>query len=337
MRLLAGLVAGSPFVTTLVGDRSLASRPMERVATPLRLMGADVSTEAGRPPMTVRGAELRAIHFAPEVPSAQVKGAVLLAGLSAPGITVVAEKAATRDHTERALAALGAPTRTGASGIALEGPYQHEGFEGTVPGDASAAAFLVSAAALTGSELTVSAVGLNPSRLAYLEVMRRMGIEVETEVEDEQLGEPVGTMRVGSTGDLRPAHVDEDELPLVVDEVPVLAALAVHASGESRFEGAGELRVKESDRLGAVSEGIRALGGEAAVDGDALVVGGGGLAGGSAGSAGDHRIAMALAVSALAASGPSEIDGVESADVSFPGFAATLVSLGAGLEGARER
>lgn len=335
MRLLAGLVAPGPFVTVLTGDASLATRPMERVAAPLRAMGADVATLNGHPPVTIHGAGLRGIRFEPEIPSAQVKGAVLLAALEAEGATTVAESVPTRDHTERALGALGAPVRSTEAGIVLEGPFRHEGLQGKVPGDPSSAAFLLCAAALTGGEIALSGVGLNPSRLVFLEVLERMGVQVVAEVEGSVLGEPVGTMHVASRGSIRPVHVGAGEVPLVIDEVPILAALAAHADGPSRFAGASELRVKESDRLSMLADGIRSLGGLAEGDGDDLVIGGGGLRGGSARSAGDHRIVMALTVAATAAAASSEIDGAESAAVSFPGFFGLLRSLGADVEEAR--
>jgi 3-phosphoshikimate 1-carboxyvinyltransferase len=332
MRLLAGVVSASPFGTVLVGDPSLSARPMERVAVPLREMGAHVVTEDGHPPLTIRGSELRGIRFEPDVPSAQVKGAVLFAALASAGTTIVAERVRTRDHTERLFRALGAPIRPEGSGVALEGPFQHEGFRGTIPGDASSAAFLLGAAALTGGHMSILEVGLNPTRLHHLDVLGRMGIDVVVDVEREELGEPVGSMRLGSIGSLRSVEVGVDELPLVIDEVPLLAALAAHADGPSRFRGAAELRVKESDRLSRLAEGFRGLGGEAVEEGDDLVLSGGGLAGGFATSAGDHRLAMALAVTALAARAPSEIDGIGSAAVSFPGFFRLLHSLGADVE-----
>jgi 3-phosphoshikimate 1-carboxyvinyltransferase len=332
MRLLAGLVASAPFETVLRGDASLATRPMERVAAPLRAMGAEVTTQDGHPPLRVRGGDLNGIRFESEVPSAQVKGAVLLAALAARGPTNFAEPVPTRDHTERLLGALGAPVRSTEAGVVLDGGFQHEGFSGRVPGDPSSAAFLLGAAALTGGDITILDVGLNPTRLRFIDVLRRMGIDVEVQATGEELGEPVGTMRVATRGELRPVHVDAGDLPLVIDEVPVLAAIAAHADGESRFEGAAELRVKESDRLSGLVEGLRALGGTADEDGDDLVLGGGGLAGGSARSAGDHRMAMALAVTALVARAPSEIDGVESAAVSFPGFFGLVRALGADAE-----
>jgi 3-phosphoshikimate 1-carboxyvinyltransferase len=332
MRLVAGLVSSAPFDTVLRGDASLSARPMDRVATPLRAMGADIATEDGHPPLRIRGSELRGIRFEPDVPSAQVKSAVLLAGLTAEGRTTVAERVPTRDHTERLFIALGAPIRSDGTDLVLEGPFQHEGFRGVVPGDPSSAAFLVGAAALTGGNVTILGVGLNPTRLRFLDVLGRMGLEVEVDIEGDELGEPIGRMHVHPCGALRPVQVDADEMPLIIDEVPLLAALAAHADGPSRFEGGAELRVKESDRLSVLAEGIRSLGGEAFEEGDDLVVGGGGLAGGSARSAADHRMAMAFGVAALAARAPSDIDGIESAAVSFPAFFRLLHALGADVE-----
>jgi len=332
MRLLAGLVSASPFETVLRGDASLSARPMERVARPLRAMGADVTTEDGHPPLRIRGSELRGIRFEPDVPSAQVKSAVLLAALAAEGTTTVSERVSTRDHTERLLVALGAPIRLVGNDLVLDGPFQHEGFRGAVPGDPSSAAFLLGVAALTGGNVTVIGVGLNPTRIRFLDVLGRMGLEVEIDIEGDVLGEPIGRMHLGPSGALRPVRVDANEMPLVIDEVPLLAALAAHADGPSRFEGGRELRVKESDRLSVLAAGIRSIGGEAAEEDDDLVVSGGGLAGGSARSAGDHRMALAFAVAALAARAPSDIDGVESAAVSFPGFFRLLRSLGARVE-----
>lgn len=332
MRLVAGVVSSAPFDTVLRGDASLSARPMERVATPLRAMGADVTTEGGHPPLRILGSELRGIRFEPDMPSAQVKSAVLLAALAAEGTTIVAERVPTRDHTERLLIALGAPIRSDGTDLVLEGPFQHEGFRGVVPGDPSSAAFLLGAAALTGGNITIQGVGLNPTRLRFLDVLGRMGLEVEVDVEGDELGEPIGRMHLGPSGALRPVLVGDDEMPLVIDEVPLLSALAAHADGPSRFEGGAELRVKESDRLSVIAEGIRSLGGQAVEEGDDLVVGGEGLAGGSARSAGDHRMAMAFGVTALAARAASDIEGIESAAVSFPAFFRLLRSLGADVE-----
>ena len=331
MRLLAGVLASAPFSAELTGDESLSTRPMERVAEPLRRMGASVETLEGHAPVTITGGSLRGIAFEPGVPSAQVKSAVLLAGLDADDETEVRERVATRDHTERALRSLGVPVTIEDRHIRIT-RASIEGFAGTVPGDPSSAAFLVGAAALTGSELTIEEVGLNPSRLHYLAVMQRMGVPVSTSIDHEEVGEPVGTIQVGRCDGLRPVRVEPEELPLIVDEVPILAALAAFAPGDSWFLEAAELRVKESDRLKAVADGIRALGGTAADEGVDLVLAGGGLAGGRVSVGGDHRMAMAFAVAALAADGPSRIDGVDAAEVSFPGFVDTLRAIGVELE-----
>ena len=331
MRLLAGLLAAAPFESVLEGDASLTARPMERVAEPLRAMGADVRTTDGHPPIIVRGGPLRGIEYRTEVPSAQVKSAVLLAGLAADGSTTVREPAPTRDHTERALAALGAPIAF-EPGTATVRAFGHEGFVAAVPGDVSSAAFLVGAAVLTGMAVAIDGVGLNPTRTRFVQVLERMGASLRTRVEREELGEPVGTLEVAPGAQLVGTTIGAEELPLVIDEVPVLAMVAAHASGETRFGGAGELRVKESDRLGGVVEAIRALGGAADLERDDLVVGGGGLTGGEVDAHGDHRMAMAMAVSAFAARGPVSVEGIEAAEVSFPGFERQLTSLGARIE-----
>jgi 3-phosphoshikimate 1-carboxyvinyltransferase len=331
LRLMAGILAARDLRAELTGDASLRRRPMERMAEPLRAMGAEVGTTDGRPPVRIRGGPLRGIAWSTPVPSAQVKGTILLAGLAAGGATQVTEPAATRDHTERALEALGAPVERSDRSVTVRA-FQHDGFEADLPGDVSSAAFLFGAAAIGGSDLAVSSVGLNPTRLTFLEVFERMGIRSATEMERESLGEPHGRIRVLGGSTLRGTVVPSAELPLVVDEVPLLAAIAAHADGETRFEGASELRFKESDRLTALAEGIRELGGEAEVEGDALVVAGGGLAGGAASARGDHRLAMALVVAALGARGPCSVEGIECAAVSFPGFVRVVASLGARAE-----
>jgi 3-phosphoshikimate 1-carboxyvinyltransferase len=332
MRLLAGVVASRAFETVLEGDESLSSRPMERVAEPLNAMGADVRTTGGRAPIHVRGGPLTGIEHRTAVPSAQVKSAVLLAALAAEGETTVFEPAPTRDHIERALAHLGAPI-VAEPGRASVRAFQHGGLAGSVPGDVSSAAFLVAAGLLTGVSIRIVDVGVNPSRTGYLAVLERMGARVHIQVEREELGEPVGTLEVEAGSDLSGTSIEGDELPRVVDEVPMLALLAAHARGETWFRGASELRVKESDRLSAVETAVRALGGFALVEGSGLVIGGGGLRGGIAPATRDHRVAMATAVAALGAMGPVTIDGIEAAEVSFPAFVPALLALGARVEG----
>jgi 3-phosphoshikimate 1-carboxyvinyltransferase len=331
MRLVAGVLASCPFESMLVGDLSLSRRPMGRVADPLARMGASVRTADGHPPLVIAGGSLRGIRHTSLVPSAQVKGAVLLAGLAAEGETTVEEPAPTRDHTERALGHLGAPVRVDGPAVTV-GAFDHGGFSAEVPGDVSSAAFLVAAAVLSGTGLVVRGVGLNPTRTHLFKVLERMGVRSRISVQREELGEPVGVLEVETAGGISGTTVTEEELPLLIDEVPLLAVLAANARGETWFLGAGELRVKESDRLGAVEAAIRALGGDAGAEDDDLVIAGGGLRGGSADSRGDHRMAMALAVGALAAREPVTIEGIEAAEVSFPGFLRTLRSLGAEVE-----
>jgi 3-phosphoshikimate 1-carboxyvinyltransferase len=331
LRLLAGVVSGSPFETVLTGDASLRRRPMERIARPLREMGADVRTTGGHPPVAVRGGALRGIEHRPEVPSAQVKGAVLLAGLRANGVTSVIEPAPTRDHTERALTELGAPVAVEGGRLSVSA-FQAPGFSASVPGDVSSAAFLAAAAAVTGGHVVVANVGLNPTRTRFLEVLRRFGVRVDARPGGTELGEPVGELSVEPATELRGTLVAAEEVPLVIDEIPALAAIAAHAVGATRFERVAELRVKESDRLEGTARAIAGLGGRAEVEGEDLLIGGGGLEGGSATASLDHRMAMALVVAALGSRGPSRIDGIESAEVSFPGFVEVLSSLGARIE-----
>ena len=330
MRLLTGVLAASPFSSTLTGDQSLRARPMERVAVPLREMGALIHTDHGHPPVDVHGRPLRGISHELAVPTAQAKGAILLAGLAADGWTTVVEPARTRDHTERALRRLGAPLRLeeGERTISVS-RFQHDGFEAVVPGDVSSAAFLVGAAILTGGELTIRGVGLNPTRTHFLSILDRMGVGTESRVTGEELGEPVGELFVAHVAGLRGTEVTAGELPLVIDEVPVLAALAAHADGATGFAGGTELRAKESDRLAGVAEMVRDLGGRAEVEGEDLVVQGGGLAGGRTSARRDHRLAMAAAIAGLGARTECEIDGMEWSEVSFPGFLPALSALGA--------
>ncbi len=257
-----------------------------------------------------------------------MKGAILLAGVAADGETTVVEPVRTRDHTERALRRLGAPVRQEDGTVAVS-RFQHEGFEAEVPGDVSSAAFLVAAAVLTGGELTIRRIGLNPTRTHFLSVLDRMGVGTEQRVIGEELGEPVGDLFVARAEWLRGTEVAARELPLVIDEVPVLAALAAHAEGESRFVGGAELRAKESDRLAGVAEMVRDLGGRAGVEGEDLVVEGGGLAGGRASARRDHRLAMAAAVAALGPGRHARSTAWRWSDVSFPGFPQTLRALGA--------
>src|SRR5262245_22760084 len=330
MRLMSGILAGQPFTTTMIGDASLSRRPMRRVIAPLERMGARVESSDGRPPLTIHGTPLHAIAHVPEVPSAQIKSAVLLAGLHADGTTSVEEPAATRDHTERALRAFGGTVRVDGLTVSVDGGQRFEGRTLAVPGDFSSAAFwLVAAAALPGSRVEIEEVGLNPTRTALLDVLRRFGARVTvTPVTDEDKvgGEPRGTIVV--EGDRTAAiEIAPDEVPGLIDELPAIAALAAHG-GEVTVRGATELRVKESDRIAALVAGFRALGLDADERPDGFTMRGAAAPrGGVADAHGDHRMAMAFAIAALAASGPSTIDGADVVAISYPDFFETLHNL----------
>lgn len=329
MRLLMGLLAAGRGSATLTGDASLSRRPMERVAQPLRAMGAQVITTDGHAPVTVTGGRLSGMRIEPETPSAQVKGAILLAGLAAAGETEVIEPVRTRDHTERILHALGVIAAAEPRVRAAEVPA----FLAEVPGDISGAAFLAVAALASGGAVRVEGVGLNPTRLGFAELLRRMGAEVRAGEERACLGEPIGALEVRASGGLRGVDVSAEEVVGAIDEIPAIALLCALADGPSRFRSVGELRVKESDRIAAIVRAIRGLGGEAEADGADLLVGGGGLRGGTVDPAGDHRIAMASAAAGLGSREGVEVRDAGCASVSFPGFATVLDSLGADVEG----
>lgn len=326
MRLLMGVLAAQAFSSTLIGDASLSARPMERVAVPLRAMGAGVSTSDGRPPVEIEGKRrLRGIAFQSPVASAQVKSAVLLAGLFADGETRVLERPRSRDHTERMLRAMGANlVQEGASVVLRRGDVL-EPLDVTVPGDPSAAAFHAAAAALVpGSSLRLTGVSVNPTRFGFFTVLERMGALVLVENRRDEGGEPVADLVVSADA-LRGTDVGPEEIPSMVDEVPVLAVVAACAEGPTRITGAAELRVKETDRLSAVTRALVTLGASVRETEDGLELDGGGLtSGGTVDAEGDHRMAMSLAVAALVAPAPVEVSGVEVAAVSDPDFLPTL-------------
>ncbi len=321
MRMLAGVLAAHPFSSTLVGDRSLSRRPMRRIIAPLSRMGARFEAADGdRPPLTIHGNHLNAIEFVPEVPSAQVKSAVLLAGLQALGRTKVTEQASTRDHTERALSAFGAHLDYAGGGIMLDGGQRLQGIDARVPGDMSSAAFpATAAAALPGSEIRIDSVGLNPTRAGIVDVLRRFGASIEIRRVTDWQGEPVGSLTIRHQA-LRSVEITPAEVPAIIDELPVLGALATFG-GELRVTGAGELRVKESDRIAALVTGLRRLGADAEELPDGFHIRGGTrLAGGAVDAQDDHRLAMAFAVAALGAREPVTIEGAEVVAVSYPTF-----------------
>jgi 3-phosphoshikimate 1-carboxyvinyltransferase len=327
MRLLSGVLAAHSFTSTLVGDSSLTGRPMGRVITPLTQMGARIDSDDGKPPLAIHGAALEGIRYRTEVPSAQVKSAVLLAGLQAEGVTVIEESAATRNHTELALRAFGATLTIEGNTVQLAGGQSLRAREFVVPGDISSAAFwLAAAAAVPGSDIEIHNVGLNPTRTALLTVLRKGGAKVEEHVEHEAGGEPSGTVRV-RYGQPKALALGAEDVPYLIDEIPALAAWAAHG-GDLYVTGAGELRVKESDRISALVRGFHALGADIEEFSDGFHLRGSRrLRGGRADAAGDHRLAMAFAIAALGAEVPSIISGADSVSISYPEFFATLESI----------
>ena len=332
MRLLSGLLAGQDRLdATLVGDESLSRRPMKRVAGPLAELGADVATTDGHAPVRIRGARLSARDLRLPVASAQVKSAILLAGLQAAGRTGINEPAPTRDHSEKLLAAMGIEVFSDGCRTSVTGPAIPACVDVRVPGDPSSASFLLVAAAIVdGSDVTVEGVCLNPTRLGFLEVLRRMGARIDCVVEREEGGEPVGTIRCRAS-ELQAFRIEAGEVPATIDELPLLAVAAGFARGESVISGAAELRVKESDRIATSAAMLRAFGVEVEEKDDGLVVCGGRPRGGAAvATHADHRIAMSAAVAALgAAGGGVSLDDAEPVGVSFPEFFPTLERLGA--------
>jgi 3-phosphoshikimate 1-carboxyvinyltransferase len=347
MRLGAGVLAGRPFMARLTGDASLKRRPMRRIIEPLRSMGADIRSEGenGLPPLIVLGGPLRGIVYRMTVASAQVKSAVLLAGLQAAGDTTVEELEPTRDHTERLLPAFGVSVRVagadgghgGSRSITITGGRALVGASITLPGDFSSAAFFVVGALLVpGSEIVLRNVGINPTRTGLLEVLEQMGASIEIEpASGPDAPEPVGSIRVRSAA-LRGVAVDPRLVPRLIDELPILCVAAACAEGPTTITGAAELRLKESDRISVMVRALRAQGAEVEELPDGLVVrgryrGGAGralsLRGGAAASENDHRVAMAMAIAGLAAENGICIENSEAADVSFPGFYARLQSL----------
>jgi len=319
MRLLAGLLAAQPFESKLVGDESLSRRPMDRVAGPLRDMGAAVAW----PPLKVGGkTPLRGIDYEAPVPSAQVKSAILLAGLYAEGTTSVSETVKTRDHTEVMLAAMGANVTVDGLRVEVDRAESLQPFDIDVPRDFSSAAFWLAAAGLMdGSRVRLLGVGVNQTRTAFADTLTSLGFVITRNRPRLEAGEPVADLEVGPARPVGPLHVNGNGAARMIDELPVLAVVATQLTGTSVIAGAGELRVKESDRLAATAEGLSAMGADIEVQEDGWVITGPRrLEGARVDSAGDHRIAMALAVAALIADGKTEIEGAECVDISYPGF-----------------
>ncbi|OFW01727.1 MAG: 3-phosphoshikimate 1-carboxyvinyltransferase [Acidobacteria bacterium RIFCSPLOWO2_02_FULL_68_18] len=332
IRMLSGILAAHPFRASITGDDSLRRRPMRRIIVPLERMGARILSSDGRPPLTIDGSlTLAPLDFRPDVPSAQVKSAVLLAGLHADGTTRVHEALATRDHTERALRAFGIEVARAGTTVSVRGVASLRARDLVVPGDISSAAFwMIAAAALPGSEVEIAQVGLNPTRTGVVSVLRRMGARIDVSPAPgagaDEAGEPLGTIVVRYER-LLETRIAPEEVPGVIDELPVLAALATHGGGLS-VSGAGELRVKESDRIAALADGLRRMGADIDEQPDGFAVRASRqLRGGEVDALSDHRLAMAFAVAALGAAGPTTIHDAGAAAVSYPEFFAVLESL----------
>jgi len=333
MRLMSGLLAGQAFDTILTGDASLSGRPMRRVVEPLTSMGARIdATPAGTAPLRIHGgAALSGIDYAMPVASAQVKSSVLLAGLYAHGRTCVTEPAPTRDHTERMLAGMGYPLQREPGRVCLEGGHALHGISIDIPADISSAAFfLVGASIAAGSDLLLEHVGMNPTRTGVIDILRRMGADIEVSNARDVGGEPVADLRVRPAA-LRGIDIPAELVPLAIDEFPVIFVAAACASGRTVLTGAEELRVKESDRIQVMADGLNALGVSAEATPDGMIIEGGPIGGGCVDSHGDHRIAMAFAMAALRAQGAIEIHDCANVNTSFPGFVELAGAAGLGI------
>ena len=323
MRMISGLLAPQEGTFTLIGDASLSRRPMGRIQKPLAEMGAKLTLTEGHAPLTIEGATLKAIDYTTPVPSAQVKSCILLAGLQTTGTTTVREAIRTRDHSELALRAFGATVQRASDSVSISGPQKLHAIDAAVPGDISSAAFFLCAAALfPGSSLVLDSLGLNPTRATLLDVLTALGAHIAVLNLEEKNAELVGTVQVTAPPDgLRSTTISGGLAAQLIDELPVLAAIAPYTSGGIRIRDAKELRVKESDRIALVAQNLRAMGAEVEEFEDGLdVPGGQTLHGATIDSGGDHRIAMAFSVAALRAEGDTLIQGAESAAISFPEF-----------------
>ena len=330
MRLLSGLLAAQPFDTTLTGAPSLSKRPMNRVAKPLREMGAVIETgPEGRPPLTIRGGQkLMGMHYEMPMASAQVKSCLLLAGLYAGGETSVTEPAPTRDHTERMLRGFGYPVAVDGATARVESGHRLTGTHIEVPADISSAAFfLVAASIAEGAELVLEHVGINPTRTGVIDILKLMGGDITLENPREVGGEPVADLRVRSAK-LKGIDIPEDLVPLAIDEFPVLFIAAACAEGRTVLRGAEELRVKESDRIQVMADGLQALGVKAEPTPDGIVIHGGPIGGGEVWAHGDHRIAMSFSVASLRATAPIRIHDCANVATSFPNFLALSEQVG---------
>ena len=325
MRMLSGIVAAQKFSSEMIGDESLSRRPMERVIKPLSAMGAQIASREGKPPLRITGSALKAIDYKMPVASAQVKSCMLFAGLFAEGETRVEEPLRTRDHGELALRAFGAQLERKANEVRIRGGQRLRGIEARIPGDLSSAAFFLCAAALfPGSQLTITNLLMNPTRARLLDILVQMGLRISVTKLEEVHGELVGSLQVEG-GRLKGATIAGADSAALIDEIPVLAAIAPYTEQGIEVRDARELRVKESDRIAAVAANLRRMGAQVEECDDGLrIPGGQSLRGAEIDSCGDHRIAMAFAVAALRARGETLIHGAESAAISYPAFFSAL-------------
>jgi len=328
MRLFAGLLSGQSFSAELLGDHSLSQRPMNRVIKPLSMMGAHIGSAEGRPPLTIEGQDLKGIVYAMPVASAQVKSAILLAGLYADGEVAVVAAQATRDHTERMLRAMGVVLSDGESQLVMQGRQRLSACDIKVPADLSSAAFVILATLLSAdAEIEIKEVGVNPTRTGVIDILRDMGADISLQNVRLFGEEPVADLTVRAS-ELHGINVNASRVSLAIDEFPLLFVAAACATGKTRFSGIAELRVKESDRIAVMAEGLRALSITVEETEDGAVVHGGKLYGGNVNSHGDHRVAMSFAVAATVAEWTVHIEDTDSVDTSFPGFVECLQSLG---------
>ena len=329
MRMLSGILAGQAFTSELLGDESLSRRPMARIIVPLEAMGAKIAAgQGGRPPLRITGGHLKAIDYKMPMASAQVKSSLLFAGLFAEGETRVEEPVRTRDHGELALRAFGAEVKQRGLEACIPGGQTLHALEATVPGDLSSAAFFLCAAALfPGSQLVISGLGMNPTRSSLLDLLAGMGVRISVTQLEEQHGELIGTVQVQGA-ELKGTTIRSPYTEMLIDEIPVLAAIAPYTTNGIEIHDARELRVKESDRIAAVATNLRAMGAEVEEREDGLrIPGGQELRGTEIDSFGDHRIAMAFAVAALRAQGETTIHRADAAVISYPEFFQVLESL----------
>lgn len=337
MRLFAGLLAGQSFTSKLTGDASLSRRPMNRVIQPLTDMGAKIYSADGRPPLEIHGGHpLKGILYRPQVASAQVKSAILLAGLNADGETSIVERAQTRDHTERMLRMMGASLSIGEKQVIMPGNQVLRGTEIDVPADLSSAAYIILAALVSPDcEIVITNVGVNATRTGGLDILREMGADISLDNVRLSGEEPVADITVRSSK-LAGVYVDPARVSLAIDEFPMLFVAAACARGQSNFDGIGELRVKESDRIAVMTEGLRQLGAKVEESDDGAIVHGSTLAAGRINSHGDHRVAMAFAIAGTVAKGPVRINNTSAVATSFPTFVDSLRDLGISIAAREE-